>query len=237
MPLTVAAVQYRPPKGDPDRARRELVERVGQALQQGARLVVCPEMATSGYVWRDADEIAPFAEPADGPTRAALAPLAQAHGAWVVCGFPERSPEGALYNSALVMGPEGRFANYRKVLLFDEDKSWAQAGERRLLVQTEHGVMAPGICMDINDDGFTAMLREHQPPLCAFCTSWVDEGLDILPYWRWRLLGWQGVFVAADCWGEDRGVRFYGRSAILGPGGQVLAMAPATGDAVLVAQI
>ncbi|MFT5585710.1 MAG: putative amidohydrolase, partial [Cognaticolwellia sp.] len=33
-----------------------------------------------------------------------------------------------------------------------------------------------------------------------------------------------------------RGVRFYGRSAILGPQGRVLGVLPATGDAVLYAE-
>jgi predicted amidohydrolase len=40
--------------------------------------------------------------------------------------------------------------------------------------------------------------------------------------------------VAANTWGQDRGTRFAGRSAILGPGGVVVAEAPAEGDAVLV---
>lgn len=237
MPLTVAAVQYRPPKGDTPRARAQLGAWVQQALECGAQVVVCPEMATSGYVWPDAAALAPHAEPAQGPTLALLEPLARAYGAWVVCGYPEAGEDGALYNSALVIGPEGLVASYRKVLLYTADMTWARPGGRRLLVGTEHGVLAPGICMDINDDGFTTLLREHQPPICAFCTNWIEEGVDILPYWRWRLAGWRGLFIAADTWGLDGDTRFYGRSAILGPGGEVLALAGPEGDGVLLATV
>lgn len=236
MSITLAAVQFRPPKGQTAAAREALAGLLRSALDQGARFVVCPEMATTGYVWDSPEQIAPHAEPEDGPTRAMLEPLARQYGAWIVCGFAEQAEDG-LYNSALVVGPHGLSVCYRKVLLYDADKTWARPGKRRLLIETEHGLVAPGICMDLNDDGFTGLLRQEQPRICAFCTNWVEEGEDILPYWRWRLAGWRGYFVAADCWGEDGSIRFYGRSAILGPRGEVLAMAAPEGDTVLLAEL
>ncbi len=68
-----AAVQYRPPKGEPDAARADLVRLVDEAGRQGAEFIVCPEMATTGYVWSDPGEIRPHCEPARGPTLEALA--------------------------------------------------------------------------------------------------------------------------------------------------------------------
>lgn len=231
-----AAIQYRPPRGDAPRARRALAAMVDEAGGRGARLIVCPEMATSGYVWEDAAEILPHCEPARGPTLEALAPVAAERGAWVVVGFPERAPDGALYNSALVIDDRGQLVDcYRKVLLYDADTTWARPGRRRPVYDIPAGRMTPGICMDLNDFGFGLHLLSARPEVVAFCTNWVDEGEDILPYWRERMLGWRGWFVAADRWGEDRGVRFYGRSAILAPGGAVAAIAPAEGDAILVA--
>ncbi len=209
---------------------------VDRALAQGARLVVCPEMATSGYVFTDAEELRPFAEPARGPTFAALSERAKRHGAWLVCGLPEVDEE-TLYNSAIVVGPDGELADcYRKVLLYDLDVSWATAGESHCSIPLgPEKTLVPGICMDLNDNRFTLHLALTRPQVVAFCTNWVDEGHDILPYWRWRLMGWRGWFVAADRWGEERGTRFYGRSAILAPGGVAVAMAGSTGDEVLLA--
>jgi len=208
---------------------------VDEAGQRGGKLIVCPEMATSGYVWTDADEIRPHCEPADGSTLAALGPIAAAHEAWVVVGFAERDGD-ALYNSALVIDDTGALAGcYRKVLLYEADLSWARRGVERQRYETPLGSVAPGVCMDINDYAFTIYLRTTRPDVVAFCTNWVDEGDDVVPYWRERLMGWRGWFVAANTWGKDRHVPFRGHSAILDPYGRLVASAPAEGDAVIVA--
>lgn len=194
-------------------------------------------MAVSGYVFQDAAEIAPFAEDRRGPTFQMLRDCALELGTWIVCGFAERAADG-LYNSAMTVSPSGELVNcYRKVLLFELDETWAKRGQERPIIQAGVlGRLTPGICMDLNDDHFGLHLRAHAPDVVAFCTNWVDEDMDILSYWRMRLFGWQGWLVASDRWGTERGVRFYGRSAILGPNGRVLGVLPATGDAVLYAE-
>ncbi len=234
--MTLAAIQFRPPKGDTVAARAALAELVDEAGRAGAQLIVAPELATSGYVWDSAEEIGPHCEPAEGPTFRALATVARSHGAWVVAGFPERAEDG-LYNSALVIDHQGRLVDcYRKVLLYETDLTWARAGRRRPVFETPVGRMTVGICMDLNDDRFVRHLRWTRTDVVAFCTNWVEEGHDILPYWRWRLGGWRGWLVAADTWGRDRHITFYGRSAILGPGGWPAALAPKTGDGVWTAE-
>lgn len=235
--MKLAAVQYRPPKGEPELARPALAALVDEAGQQGAKLIVCPEMATTGYVWDSEAEIAPHAEPARGPTLAALAPVAAKHGAMVVCGFAEQAEEG-LYNAALVIGPDGALLScYRKVLLYEADKTWSRAGQQRVALRTRLGLVAPAICMDLNDDGLVMMLHRLGVEILAFCTNWVEEGLDVHAYWRQRLRGWRGWLVAADTWGRDRGTLFAGRSVILGPGGVALAELGREGDGVIVAEV
>lgn len=233
--MKLAAVQYRPPHGCPEQAREELRALVLRA--EDADLVVCPEMATTGYVFQGAEEIGPFAEEARGPTFQMLSECAKTLGAWVVCGFAERGQD-ALHNSAMTISPSGALVNcYRKVLLYELDETWAEPGADRPVLQTGAlGRLTPAICMDLNDDRFGLHLRATQPDVVAFCTNWVDEDVDILSYWRMRLFGWQGWMVAADRWGTERGVRFYGRSAILGPQGRVLGVLPAIGDGVLYAE-
>lgn len=230
----LAAVQYRPPKGRPERARADLAGLAAEAGRRGARLIVFPELATTGYVWSGPGEIRPHCEPAEGPTLAALAPIAAACGAWIVVGFAELGREG-LYNSALIIDDGGRLAGcYRKILLYQADATWARAGSERQRYASPLGHLVPGICMDINDYAFGLYLRTARPDVLAFCTNWVDEGEPVLPYWRQRLRGWRGWFVAANTWGVDRGTAFWGRSSIVAPGGQLVAQAPASGDAVLV---
>jgi len=231
--MKLAAIQYCPPKGRPARARRELVRLATAAVDAGAELIVMPELATTGYVWPSAAAIAPFCEAADGPTFAALAPVA-ARGATIICGFAERAPDGRLYNSALFIDDQGRLAGcYRKILLFPLDATWAGAGTRRMVLQTTLGQVAPAICMDINDPRLATWLTMIQPRILAFCTNWVEEGEDAHAWWRERLRGWRGWMVAGNRWGSDEDVLFSGRSAILSPAGEVLAQAGPEEDGVV----
>jgi predicted amidohydrolase len=206
-------------------------------------------MATTGYVWSSPRELGPHAERARGKTFRMLSEAAQAHQSWVVCGFPElfvhpdrKSKAGramaTLYNSALVVSPLGELVScYRKVLLYDADETWASPGWRRTVVPTAHGDVVPSICMDLNDPRFTRFLQTQQPRVVAFCTNWIEEGAPVHGYWRERLVGYDGAFVAANSWGEDGDIAFCGRSAIFGPGRAVLAEAPSEGDRVLVADL
>ncbi len=233
--LHVAAIQYRPPRAAPAQARAELAELVAAAVDGGAQLIVCPEMSVTGYVWNDADELRPHAEPADGPTAAALA--AVAGDATIVAGIAEIGEDGALYNSAVWID-RGRVAGrYRKVALFELDTLWACAGSERAIFDTACGRVVPGICMDLNDDDFVAHAREAGARAIAFCTNWLDEGFSVAPYWRWRLRSVRAPVVAANTWGRERGVAFRGESAVLGPGGEVLAVAPRRGNAVVLAEV
>jgi predicted amidohydrolase len=236
--LKIAAIQFRPPKGTPTLARERLLECVQTAAESGAKLIVCPEMATTGYIYASAEAVAPHAEAADGPTLAALGPIASRHAAWIVCGYVERDGPH-LYNAALIIGPSGeRIASYRKCLLYIEDTRWAEPGNQRFLIDMgDVGKMMPAICMDLNDDSHIRAMHKHRPRFLSFCTNWVDQGTDPLPYWRQRLAGWSGWFIAANSWGEDSGTRFTGLSTIVGPDGEARARASATGDDVLVVDI
>jgi predicted amidohydrolase len=234
--MIAAAVQYAPPKGDPGRARTEMISLAEEALSAGAEIIVFPEMATSGYIWKSEEEVRPFAETPEGPTFQILSALARG-GAWIIAGYPEIS-DGSLYNSALVIGPDGSlFANYRKVLLFESDMTWARPGNERQIIRTPFGSMAPAICMDMNDEGFIDFVELHQPEIIPFCTNWLEEGLDVHGYWNERLAGYGGYLIAANRWGEDRDVRFCGNSAIISPDKKIITSAGKTGNSVIMAEL
>ncbi len=247
--MRLAAIQYKPPHGRPGIARDAMLALADEAGSAGAELIVFPEMATTGYLWQSPRELLPHAEPARGPTFRGLSDVARRHAATIVCGLPERftypealDPEAKgrritrLYNSAIVITPEGALATcYRKVLLFEADRRWASAGRRRLLCPTPLGPMAPAICMDINDPAFVRFLLLEAPAVVAFCTNWIAEGEPVHPYWRERLFGWSGWFIAANTYGPEGDVVFSGESAIIAPGGRVVAKAPPEGDHILIA--
>ncbi|WP_236808331.1 nitrilase-related carbon-nitrogen hydrolase [Amycolatopsis albispora] len=110
------------------------------ARASGADLLVCPEMAATGYNIGEAAE--DLAEQADGPTARRVAEICRAHGLAIAYGYPERAL-GTVHNCVQLIDATGRaLANYRKTHLFGElDKAHFSPGDRAV-VQTrlrQHG--------------------------------------------------------------------------------------------------
>lgn len=228
----IAVVQFKPRRGARNANLAALTKLATEALEAGARLLVLPEMAATGYRFPNPEAIRPMAETPRGPTFRAFAPLAKQYKAHIVVGFVE-DHEGRLFNAALVITPEGRIeALYRKRLLYIDDHTWANPGDLPYpSFRTPYGTATVGICMDINDPRFLTHLRRSRPELLCFPTNWVDEGADVHAYWAGQLrnVGWGGTLIAADRWGEEDGIGFAGRSAIV-KRGEILVAAEAEGD-------
>lgn len=225
-----AVVQFKPRRGARNANLNALVGLATRALEGGAKLLVLPEMASTGYRFPNPEVIRPMAEAPRGPTFKAFAPLAKAHKAHVVVGFVEDF-EGRLFNSALVIGPDGKIeALYRKRLLYIDDHTWASPGDLPYPVfKTPFGTATVGICMDVNDPRFITHVRRSRPDIVCFPCNWVDEGTDPRAYWANQLRGWPGTLIAADRWGEEDGVGFAGRSTVM-RAGENLVDCPAEGD-------
>ncbi len=123
--MQVGFVQTEPRFG---RVQTNRERALAQLEQAPGDLLVLPELFTTGYRFTSAQELASLAEPADGPTVAAIHAHCSARGRWVVGGFAERAPEG-VFNSAFVVGPDGLVGVYRKVHLFHEEKRWFLPGD------------------------------------------------------------------------------------------------------------
>ncbi len=235
--MNVAAIQFKATREQPDASLKRLVGLAHGAAQGGVDLLVLPEMAATGYVFPSVEAVDVVAEPPDGRTFRALSLVAREHACWLVVGFPERDGE-RYFNSALVLNPKGERAFvYRKTLLFEADTTWATPGDSGYRAfDTDGGRFAPGICMDLNDDGFMDWCRNARLDAVALPTNWLEEGEPVWPYWAWRMAGQNAALVAANRWGQDAHITFCGQSAVLHH--QVLlAAAPREGDGVIIATI
>ncbi|HYH31392.1 MAG TPA: nitrilase-related carbon-nitrogen hydrolase, partial [Pseudonocardia sp.] len=94
-PVTVAACQIPARIGSGDHG--ELERAVREAVGRGARLVVLPELAVCGYVFRDAAEARAAAQGMDGPTVTLLRQLSRELGCVLVCGLAELGEDGAVH--------------------------------------------------------------------------------------------------------------------------------------------
>lgn len=147
----VACCQYAPRVGEPEVNRARGGHAIREAARAGARVIVLPELASSGYVFRDREEAVRLAEPLDGPTVGEWGELAAALGVVVVAGLCERGADGALFNSAVVLDDSGLRAAYRKAHLWNTEKLVFTAGDAPPPVVTVSGEVRLGvmICYDL----------------------------------------------------------------------------------------
>lgn len=118
--LPLVAVQAEPRRiGEPVSA---FAQEVAAALrdQPDSRLVVFPELHLFGDGYPDqqrTEALQDSAQPLDGPLVRELQQVAGDHKVWLVPGsICERGAHGQLFNTALVLSPEGKLAaSYRKV--------------------------------------------------------------------------------------------------------------------------
>ena len=122
-PLTVAAVQFEMVENDKAANLATMAGFIAQAAARGADVVAFPEMCTTGYHFvfaMDAAAIGRIAEStADGPSVRFLAGKAREHGIHIVAGILERGDDGASYNTAVVIGPDGPIFQHRKIHAFE----------------------------------------------------------------------------------------------------------------------
>lgn len=223
--MRLAYVQLDPALGELERNRARIRALLPRARE--ADLVVLPELASSGYHFVDAEQAAATAEPADGPTTALLAELCRRHGFHVVCGLNER--EGAaLYNSAVVVGPEGLLGVYRKNHLFARETLFFRPGNLGYptfaIGDARVGVL---VCYDwFFPENWTLMMRAGVD-VVAHPGNFVKAGLAQQAVPAMAMMHRLYV-VTANRVGRERDLRFTGRSLIAGPDGRILARAPSS---------
>ena len=94
---------------------------LNEAADNGAVLIVMPEMANSGYNLASREEAFSLAEDIDDSKSVkAWGKVAKDRGVYIVSGITERDGPN-LYNSAVLLGPEGLIGKYRKLHLWEEE--------------------------------------------------------------------------------------------------------------------
>jgi predicted amidohydrolase len=221
---------------------------VHAASQQGARLVVLPEV----FIWRGNKKLErEFAETIPGTTSNKLAELAQELNIFLLGGsILEAIPDSPkAYNTSLLFGPAGNLlAAYRKMHLFDVDlangvslrESETRAyGSEVVVARTELGAMGLSVCYDLR---FPELYR-----------GLADQGADLVfvpsaftaftgqAHWetllRARAIENQTYVIAADQFGKSaKSFECHGHSMIIDPWGTILGEL-ADGPGVITAEI
>jgi predicted amidohydrolase len=212
-----------------------MLAKIHAAAAEGAKLVVLPEMADTGY---EMTAIAAHAE--GGESRRVIGAAAKQAGVHVVAGIGSRV-EGKLYNTAVAFSPAGEvLAEYRKVHLFTSqpihEERWFAAGDRAVTFQLGPWRCGLMICYDVRFPELARTLVLAGANLLIVPTAWPAP----------RIAHWQALTVARaienQCYliganrvGTDGPTTFGGSSTCVDPQGNVTRADP--GEQLLTADI
>ncbi|MGR7995218.1 nitrilase-related carbon-nitrogen hydrolase [Xanthobacter sp. ZOL 2024] len=231
MSFRVAALQFQAQPGAAAANRAHTLALIAGAAARGARVIVLPELAISGYTL-DRAALAAAAEPRDGPTLAAWHEAARRLGVVIAGGFCERVGE-ELANAAVMVGPEGLLLHYRKLHLFDGEKAVFLPGDLGLSVaDTPFGRIGLCVCYDLRFVEVMRALALKGADLVVVPTAWVGgfdkvarDGDGLIGQARGAIvqanLNQVYVACASQC-GAAPEMGFLGSSLIADPYGRIL---------------
>ena len=237
----VACCQLAPVLGDPAANREHVAGAVARAAERGARVVVLPELVSSGYVFESQAEARASAEAADGETVALWARLAADHELVIVGGFCELAG-GEVFNSAALVDPGGLRCVYRKAHLWDAERFWFTPGSAAPpVVPTRFGRIGVMICYDLEFPEWVRLPALDGAQLLCAPANWPafprpdgERPAEIVRVQADAAVN--RMFIAArDRTGEERGVAWVGGSVIVDADGWPLAEATMTAGPITIA--
>ena len=186
----VAAIQMQPVFKDRPSNIRKAMLLVAQAAKAGAEVIVLPELCTTGYSFMSADEARPHTENLgafrpgqDSPDCLSMGVFyraAKRFGVYIVWGLAEREAgTDKLFNSQVLMTPDGTWESYRKVNFFGNDFLWAHEGRANPpVVATPHGKVGLLICRDVRDKStkLDSFYEKGDADIVAFSANWGKGG-------------------------------------------------------------
>ncbi|UFJ41734.1 nitrilase [Brevibacillus humidisoli] len=223
-PFTAACIQFNPIHKERDRNIRALLEVTREAAENGAKLIVTPEMATTGYHYESREAIAPLVDTIPGYTTRRFEALCSRYGVYVVIGMPEVDQEtGLYYNAAALIGPDGYVGKYRKVHLWEAEEHWSAWGDLGIPVfATELGNIAVNICMDSIFFESARLAALQGADILVFPTNSTAQSVFMLQ----ERAETNGLYiVSANRTNTELGYHMIGASAIWSPRGEKLAEA------------
>jgi predicted amidohydrolase len=201
--VKVAAVEFNSAH-DLDGNIAGIVNAITVASQNGAKLIVLPEVAATGFVITSPNDL----DTIPGKTTAAIEKVTSKYNSYVVVGMYEKDLlTGVVHNSAALVGPKGLVGKYRKNQIPEVDFNIAAPGNLGFPVfDTDIGKIAILICFD--DSRLQSLLI---PSLRNADILAMSIGSDMMPKYEKTsngnhstianiatLAGWSGMNVVAS---------------------------------------
>jgi len=238
MKYKVGICQFEPRLLNPE-ANLDNMDRL--LFKKEADLIVLPELATSGYLFSSRDEAEKCSERAySGNTAQMFKKLARQNNTSYVVGIAESDGDD-LYNSSILINPDGSIYLYRKTHLFYEEKLWFKPGNTGFNIYPAKGNVMVGmmICFDwiFPESARTLSLKGAE--------ILVHPANLVLPWCQQAMLtrSLENRIFSITCnrTGEevngDKSLKFTGLSQIISPRGEIIDRLNKTEECIQITEI
>ena len=123
--IRVAAVSMNGRLGEPEAVLDEIADWTAKAVEQGAELVVFPELVVHGHCTPNTYELAEAVP--DGPSTQRLCEIAKENKVAVCVGLSEKEDD-LVFNTQIVAGPDGYIGKQRKIHLSRDEVLFYKGG-------------------------------------------------------------------------------------------------------------
>ena len=203
------------------------------AAEQGADLIIFPELFLSGY--NIGKTVVELAEQADGPSCHKAAQIARDANIALLYGYPEHNRK-KVYNSAILIGRGGKTrANYRKTHLYGSyEKKFFKPGDSLILAELEGLNIGILICYDVEFPEAVRALVYAGADLVAVPTALMEDycrvAEKVVPARAYE----SEIYVAyVNRCGSEGDTIYCGRSCLVGPDGRDVLRAGLTEELLL----
>jgi predicted amidohydrolase len=213
----------------------------------GSELVVFPETANIGYITpvtvgdpvdcngmtnaEFASAYVKAAEMVPGPTTEALAEVAARRGIHVVVGLTHAHPvvPGTLYNSAVLIGPDGIVGVHHKMHIALNEKQYFYPGNAAEVFETDLGNIGMVVCYDARFPELSRILalKGAEIIVCPWCVPAIFTVPDVtqsLKHRTYTRAQENGVyFISCNRSGMQGQTQMMGHSCVAAPNGEIIA--------------
>lgn len=237
--MKVAGVQMDVTLGDIDGNIDRIIARLRETSAAGAELTVFPECAVTGYCFATAADAKQFGQSIPGPATDRIAAACKDVGGYAVFGMLEGVGE-AIFNAAVLVGPDGLIGAYRKVHLpFLGADMFTEYGDQPFAVYQAGDLnVGMNICYDSAFPESSRCLSLLGADLIALPTNWPPGAEPVAEFAINTRAMENGVYyMAINRVGTESGVTFIGSSRIADPGGKTLASGSTDREEILYAEV
>lgn len=223
--MKIALIQSKPTMGN----KQSNINYIRKCTEEiDAKLFVFPELFLTGYLCRD--DLISLSESVNGESVRQIIKIAKDCDCYIILGMPEKSEKikGLIYNSAILIHPNGKIDCYRKWYLANfgpfQEKQFFGKGDELNVFDTKLGKIGILICYDIfHPEICKAYALQGADMLICISASPSTTRVYFEKVMLSRAIENTSFFFYSNLVGTEESLTFWGGNTVVSPRGEIIA--------------